>query len=751
MLKIGIGINKLNKPNEHYKHNKKIMIELTGQIERVTYTSEETGYTIAKLKVQGQWDLVTIVGNILSPTPGEILTLKGEWVRHTKYGEQFKVQSYQTSVPATVYGIRKYLGSGLIKGLGPKMAERIVKKFGKLTLDVIEHQTQRLQEIEGIGKKRIALIQQAWKDQKKNREVMLFLQSHGVSTGYATKIYKTYRNRSITIVQQNPYRLCMDISGIGFIIADRIAQQIGVSKDSELRAEAGIIYVLSNLSDDGHVFYPYALLLEACQQVLDIDSDIIHAALGRLYKAGRIVIEDLNEDPEDFEPNHKAVYLKKHHVCEAGIANRIKMILQVPQGAAPIDVPKEMNRVQKQLAIQPADNQVEAIKTAMRNKVSIITGGPGTGKTTIIHAILKILQRHRLRVMLAAPTGRAAKRMQEATGHEAKTIHRLLDFSMHKGGFQKNETAPLNCNALIIDEASMIDTYLMFHLLKAVPSTAFVILVGDVNQLPSVGPGQVLRDMINCGQIPVIILTEIYRQAKTSAIITNAHRINQGEFPIIDSRAQKDAKTDFYFIEQEDPERVLNTILELVANRIPKRFGFEAIDDIQVLTPMHKGLVGAENLNSTLQEALNPGNQIITRGNLNFKPNDKVMQIKNNYDKLVFNGDIGRIQSINTEDKTVLISFDHRNILYDFADLNEIVLAYAISVHKSQGSEYSAVVIPILTQHYILLQRNLIYTAVTRGKHLVVVVGTRKALHIGINNSKTKKRYTYLQQRLRSI
>jgi exodeoxyribonuclease V alpha subunit len=727
------------------------MIELTGQLERVTYTSEETGYTIAKLKVQGQWDLVTIVGNILSPMPGEILTLKGEWVRHAKYGEQFKVQSYHTAVPATVYGIRKYLGSGLIKGLGPKMAERIVKKFGKKTLDVIEHQTQRLQEIEGIGKKRIALVQQAWKDQKKIREVMLFLQSHGVSTGYATKIYQTYRNRSIAIVQQNPYRLCMDITGIGFKIADRIAQQIGFSKDSELRAEAGIIYVLSNLSDDGHVFYPYALLIEACQQVLEIDTDIIDTAMGRLFQASRIIIEDLNDDPEDFEPNNKAVYLKKHHICETGIANRIKMILQVPQAAKSIDVAQEMKKLQKRLAIQPSDNQVDAIKIALQSKVSIITGGPGTGKTTIIHAILKILQGHRLRVMLAAPTGRAAKRMQEATGHEAKTIHRLLDFSMQQGGFQKNETAPLNCDALIIDEASMIDTYLMFHLLKAVPLQAFVIFVGDVNQLPSVGPGQVLKDMIHSNQIPIVSLTKIFRQAKTSAIITNAHRINQGEFPIIDPLAQKEAKTDFYFIEQEDPERVLSTILELVANRIPRRFGFEAIDEIQVLTPMHKGLVGAENLNSALQKALNPGKDIITRGNLNFKPNDKVMQIKNNYDKLVFNGDIGRIQSINSEDKTIQIKFDHRRILYHLSEFNEIVLAYAISVHKSQGSEYPAVVIPVTTQHYILLQRNLIYTAVTRGKHLVVVVGTKKALHIGINNSKTKKRYTNLQQRLRNM
>jgi exodeoxyribonuclease V alpha subunit len=724
------------------------MIELNGQLERITYTNEETGYTIAKLKVTGQWDLVTIVGNIPSPSPGEILKLKGEWVRHPKYGDQFKIHSYHTTVPASVYGIRKYLGSGLIKGLGPKMAGRIVKKFGEKTLDIIEHQVKRLNEVDGIGQKRIALIQQAWKDQKKIREVMLFLQSHGVSTGYATKIYKTYHNRSIAIVQQNPYRLCMDIFGIGFVIADQIAQKLGFSKDSELRAEAGIIYVLHGLSDKGHVYYPYQSLVTECKAILDIDDDIIQMAMGRLFQANRIVIEDLNEDPDIFEPNNKAVYLKKHHLCETGIAIKIQMLLQTPQSGSPIDIANEMTWVQKQLSIQPAANQVTAIKTAMQNKVSIITGGPGTGKTTIIHAILKIMQKHHLRVMLAAPTGRAAKRMQEATGGEAMTIHRLLDFSMQKGGFQKNETTPLDCDALIIDEASMIDTYLMYHLLKAVPMLATLVLVGDVNQLPSVGPGQVLGDMIVSRQIKVVSLTEIFRQAKESNIITNAHRINRGEFPNIDPPTDKTEKSDFYFIEQEDPERVLDTIIELVSHRIPDRFGFESIDDIQVLTPMHKGIVGAQNLNNSLQNALNPGEETVSRGSARFRLHDKVMQIKNNYDKLVFNGDIGRIQNVNPVDQTILIAFDQRKIRYDYAELNELVLAYAISVHKSQGSEYPAVVLPVLTQHYILLQRNLIYTAVTRGKHLVVVIGTKKALHIGINNSKTKKRFTCLRQRL---
>ena len=724
------------------------MIALTGQLERITYTNAQTGYTIAKLKVQGQWDLVTIVGNIPSPSPGEILDLKGEWAHHPKYGDQFKIHSYQTTVPATVYGIRRYLGSGMIKGLGPKMADRIVKIFGEKTLDIIEHQIQRLEKVEGIGPKRIALIQQAWKDQKKIREVMLFLQSHGVSTGYATKIYKTYHNRSIAIVQQNPYRLCMDIFGIGFVIADRIAEKLGFPKNSELRAEAGIIYVLHGLADRGHVYYPYNLLVDKCKEVLEIDSHTIQTSLDRLSGETRIVIEDLDENPDTSQPTNKAVYLKKHHVCETGIATRIMMMLQTPAAAPPIDVAKEMDRVQGHFAIHLATDQLAAIKSAIQNKVTIITGGPGTGKTTIIRAILEIMLRYKLRVMMAAPTGRAAKRMQETTGQEAKTIHRLLDFSLQKGGFQKNETTPLDCNALIVDEASMIDTHLMYSLLKAVPIQTSIILVGDVNQLPSVGPGRVLDDLIQSRQIPVVSLTEIFRQAKKSRIITNAHRINQGKFPIVAPPGEPDAKTDFYFIEQEEPERVRQTIIELVAHRIPAHFGFEPIDDIQVLTPMHKGIVGAENLNSSLQNALNPGEERVSRGSSSFRIHDKVMQIRNNYDKLVFNGDIGRIENVHSENQTVLISFDQRNIIYDFSELNEIVLAYAISVHKSQGSEYPAVVLPILTQHYILLQRNLIYTAVTRGKHLVVVVGTRKALHMGINNSKTKQRFTYLNQRL---
>ena len=721
-----------------------MLADLQGQLERITYTNEENGYTIAKVKVYGQRDLVTIVGNLMAPIPGEIIKMRGEWVNHPKYGEQFKIVHYKTMVPASVYGIEKYLGSGLIKGIGPVMAKRIVKRFGKQTLDVIEEEIEKLVEVDGIGKKRIEMIRNAWDDQKEIREVMLFLQAHDVSSGYATKIFKQYRNRSIEVVKENPYRLATDIFGIGFITADNIAEKLGFPKNSELRAEAGILYVLNQLSDDGHVYYPYEPLIEKCQEILQVDRDIIVKALGIIYLDNRVVIEDLKAS-EIFGDNHKAVYLAKFHVSEIGIATRMKTLINAPKSIRKIKTDKAIEWVQKQLSITLAMKQVEAIRGAIENKVMVITGGPGTGKTTIINAILKIFSKLKIRIMLAAPTGRAAKRMSETTGHEAKTIHRLLEYSIQKGGFQKNDEHPLDCDMIIIDEASMIDTILMHHLLKAIPPKATFILVGDVNQLPSVGAGNVLKDIIGSGAVPVVELNEIFRQARESLIIVNAHKINNGVLP---SLKPSESKSDFYFIEQEDPEEVLGIILDLTTTRIPHRFGFDAVDDIQILTPMHKGTVGTGNLNVELQKALNPSEEGVVRGNRNFKINDKVMQIKNNYDKEVFNGDIGRITKIDQENQELIISFDGRDVPFDYTDLDEIVLAYAVSVHKSQGSEYPAVIIPILTQHYILLQRNLIYTAVTRGRKLVVIVGTRKALAIGVRNDKTKKRYTYLEHRL---
>jgi exodeoxyribonuclease V alpha subunit len=723
-----------------------MLADLQGQIERITYTNEENGFTIARVKVYGQRDLVTVVGKLMAPAPGEILKMRGEWANHPKYGEQFKIVQYQTVVPASVYGIQKYLGSGLIKGIGPVMAKRIVARFGKDTLDIIENEIEMLAEVDGIGKKRIRMVKKAWDDQKEIREVMLFLQTHGVSSGYATKIFKHYGNRSIEVVKENPYRLATDIFGIGFVTADSIADKLGFAKDSKLRAEAGILYVLNQLSDDGHVFYPYEPLIQKCEEILGVDREVIVNAFGTIAYDKRIVIQDLNQAVEEFRENKKAVYLSKFHVSEMGIAAHLKNLIIVPKSIRKIDSDKAVEWVQKQLAITLAKKQVEAIKCATENKVMVITGGPGTGKTTIINAILKILSKLAVRIMLAAPTGRAAKRMSEATGHEAKTIHRMLEYSIQKGGFQKNEEHPLSCDLLIVDEASMIDTILMYYLLKAIPEKATFILVGDVNQLPSVGAGNVLKDIIASGTVPVVELNEIFRQAKESRIIVSAHQINKGILPSLKPSGPKD---DFYFIEQDDPEEVLKIILELVKERVPRRFGLDPIDDIQVLTPMHRGTVGAENLNAELQKALNPREEEVVRGNRSFRLNDKVMQVKNNYDKEVFNGDIGRIIRIDPENQEVTLSFDGREVPYDFTDLDEIVLAYAVSVHKSQGSEYPAVIIPILTQHYVLLQRNLIYTGVTRGRKLVVMAGTRKALAIGIRNDRTEKRYTYLRYRLR--
>ena len=724
--------------------------ELSGQIERITFTNEENGFTIAQIKVPGRQELVTVVGTLMAPMPGEILEMRGEWSDHPRFGRQFKVVEYRTRVPATVYGIRKYLGSGMIKGLGPVMAGRIVDRFGQKTLDIIETDIQRLLEVEGIGKKRIGMIAKAWDAQSEIRDVMLFLQSHGVSSGYAAKIFKHYGSQSISVVKQNPYRLASDIFGIGFLTADQIAGKLGFEKDSRLRVESGILYVLHQLCDEGHVYFPYEPLVSKSCDILGVNREPVIRALGNLALDQKIVIEDTNETADTFKQNIKAVYLTRFHLCETGIARRLTTLVHANKAIRDIDSDKAIDWVQRRLSITLAENQMKAVVWAIENKVLVITGGPGTGKTTIINAVLKIYARLKSGILLAAPTGRAAKRMSEATGLEAKTIHRLLEYSLQKGGFQRHEDKPLECDVLVIDEASMIDTTLMYHLLKAVPPMATFILVGDVNQLPSVGAGNVLNDIIASAAVPVVTLDKIFRQAKTSQIVVNAHKINQGRVPSVNANQATDPQNDFYFIEQEDPEKVLDIILELSKNRIPQRFGFDPVDEIQVLTPMHRGVVGAGNLNHQLQAVLNPGEGGITRGDRTYRVNDKVMQIRNNYDKDVFNGDIGRITAIAWESREVLISIDGRAVVYDFSDLDEIVPAYAVSVHKSQGSEYPAVIIPIVTQHYILLQRNLIYTAVTRGKELVVIVGSRKAMTIGVNNNKTRLRYTRLCHRLSS-
>jgi exodeoxyribonuclease V alpha subunit len=721
-------------------------MELHGQIERITYSSEETGFTIARVKVEGRRELVTVVGKLVAPRVGEAIRMKGEWANHPRYGEQFKIVQYRTEIPATLHGIGRYLGSGLIRGIGPVMAERIVEKFGQETLEVIENQVERLAEVEGIGKKRITIIRRAWAEQKEIREVMIFLQAYGVSSGYATKIFKYYGSKSIEVVKQNPYTLASDVFGIGFIIADSIAEKLGFTRDSELRGEAGIVYVLNQLVEEGHVYYPYEPLLEKCREMLQVGREVVVKSFAKLALEKKVVVEDLNQDIDDFRENYKAVYLARFHLAETSIALRLKTLINSAKAIRKIDTDKAVQWVQKQLDITLAARQVEAIGSAVEDKVLVLTGGPGTGKTTIINAVVRIFARLGVDIMLAAPTGRAAKRMSEATGHEAKTIHRLLEYSMQKGGFQRTQHRPLKCDLLIVDEASMIDTMLMHHLLKAMPPEATFILVGDVSQLPSVGAGNILKDIIASGAVPVVELKEIFRQAQESSIIVNAHKIDSGQLPSL--AASEKIDQDFYFIEQEEPAEVLRIILELAKERIPRRFGFDPVDDIQVLAPMHKGVAGAANLNTELQKTLNPGEGGITRGDGQFRVNDKVMQIRNNYDKEIFNGDIGRIIHIDSINQEVAIGFDGTEVVYEFSELDELVLAYAISVHKSQGSEYPAVILPVLTQHYVLLQRNLLYTGVTRGRELVVLVGSSKALAIAVNNDKTQRRYTHLRSRL---
>ncbi len=722
------------------------MAQLKGHIERVTFSSDKSGFCVCKLKVRGERDLVTIVGNMVNPVPGEFVELEGKWITHPKFGNQLQIEQYKTLVPATQLGIQKYLGSGLIKGIGPIMAKRIVKRFGTQSLEIIEKNIPMLSQVEGIGKKRIEMIQTAWEEQKEVRTVMLFLQSHGVSTAYAAKIFKTYGQDSIHIVKENPYRLSRDIFGIGFITADNIAQKLGMEKHAPQRIEAGLEYVLHKLSDDGHVCYPYNELCQKIQQMLEVEKPLVLKAVADSFSADRIVIEDSNETIQGFEENQKLVFLKKFYVCETGIVYNLQRLKKSSKSVRKIDSNKAIEWVKGKIKIRLAEKQAEAVKKSLEEKVLIITGGPGTGKTTIINAIIKILKKAGAKILLAAPTGRAAKRMSEATWERARTIHRMLDYSMKKAGFKKNNKNQLKCDVLIIDEASMIDTVLMHHLLKAVPRKATLILVGDVNQLPSVGPGNVLNDLIISEAFGIVTLDTIFRQAKKSLIVVNAHRINKGMFPVV---ANDNKKSNFYFVQKEEPEDVLNTIIDLVQNRIPNKFGCDPVDDIQVLTPMHRGVVGASNLNHELQKILNSNKVMIQRGNREFKVSDKVMQIKNNYDKHTYNGDIGRIMGINFIDQKVMINFDGRDVEYDFFSLDEIVHAYAVSVHKSQGSEYPVVIIPVVIQHYILLQRNLLYTAVTRGKKLVVLVGTKKALAMAINTVKSSKRHTRLWHRLK--
>ena len=713
---------------------------IEGILERIVYYNEENDYTVARLQVARNPELVTIVGNMPCPNPGETLRLRGQWTVDAKFGKQFRVESCLSVLPATITGIEKYLGSGLVKGIGPIMAKRVVTMFGLETLDVIEEQSERLLEVEGIGRIRAERISKAWQEQKEVREVMVFLQGHGVSSTYAVKIYKAYGNKSVSVVKENPYRLALDISGIGFKTADKIARNMGIDPSSQIRAEAGIVHVLSGLVDEGHVYYPYEKLIDAAASLLEVNSEILETALAALQEQRRVVIDELVED--------RAVYLTPLHIAEVNVARRLETLTISPRQLIPIDANDAIQWVQQVNQIELAEMQEEAIRKAITSKVLVLTGGPGTGKTTLLNCVIKILEKNGEHILLASPTGRAARRLAEVTGREAKTIHRLLEYSPSEGGFKRNDENPLAADMIIIDEASMVDILLMNHLLKAIPVAATLVLVGDVDQLPSVGPGNMLRDVIASGKVETVILTEVFRQAQESMIVVNAHRVNHGEFPL--TRPPQGKKSDFYFVSRDDPKKALEGVKELCANRLPRALHLSPLDDIQVMTPMHKGEVGVTNLNAELQTLLNPNGIEMMRGGRRFRVNDKVMQITNNYEKEVFNGDIGRIVNIETEEQTLTVKFEDRAVTYEWSQLDELVLAYAISIHKSQGSEYPAVVVPILPQHYIMLQRNLLYTAITRAKNLVILVGSSRAIAIAVRNSRVQHRYTALSTRLAS-
>jgi exodeoxyribonuclease V alpha subunit len=719
------------------------MEEVVGFIERITFQNPENGFTIAQLQEHRKSDLTCLVGAMPSVRIGETIRCQGKWKQHLVYGKQFEVERYKTEAPASIEGIKKYLGSGLIKGIGRTYANRIVEKFGTETLNIIENSPDKLREIPGLGDKKLQMIKTCWSDQRSIRDVMIFLQSHAVSPAYAQKIFKVYGDKSIEKVTNNPYQLARDIRGIGFKTADSIALTLGITKESSLRIDAGIEHVLLELSGDGHVCYPHQEFLKAAEGILETTQSHIAERITCLEQEGRIEVMDLVHAGE-ITP---FLWNKQLFAAEIGIAREIKRIKESTCALRKVDVEKAIDWVQKKLQIELAPHQKEAVIKALEEKLQIITGGPGTGKSTITNAIMAITEQLSPKIMLAAPTGRAAKRMTEITGRKAQTIHSLLEFDFSNYGFKRKRDNPLDCDLIIVDEASMIDTSLMWSLLKAIPDHARLILVGDINQLPSVGPGNVLKDLISSKCIPVSMLTEIFRQAAGSRIIVNAHRINRGDFP--DIRNLSDS--DFYFIEAQEPEKVLENIITLVSQRLPQKYKFNPIDDIQVLAPMKKGIIGTENLNHALQEVLNPNKEGLIRWGTKFLVGDKVMQLRNNYKKDIFNGDIGRITEIDHAEQMVQITFDDQLIDYEFDELDEVSLAYAVSIHKYQGSERACVVIPVHTSHFKLLHRNLLYTGVTRGKKLVVLVGTTKALFIAVKNDEVKRRYSGLQQAVSGI
>lgn len=706
------------------------MTKLRCVVERITYQNAENGYSVMKVKVKGYDDLVTLVGNLLEVPAGSVLLCEGEWRVDKRYGQQFQCETWEEVMPATAYGIKKYLGSGLVKGIGPKFAKLIVGHFGTDTIEVIETDIERLYEVPGIGKKRVEKIRESWEKQKDIKNVMLFLQGFGVSTAYAAKIYRQYGKESIDKVKENPYRLADDIWGIGFKTADGIARKMGYEMNDERRLRSGLIYTLNQLADEGHCYAEEQQLIATARQLLEADEECIRTAMTHAIET------------EDLMLDGTGIYLPPFYYAECGTANRLSTLVHTKEVGSIFTARFDLAKLQRETGIEYDEVQVEAIRQAIASKVMVLTGGPGTGKTTTTKAIITALQSAGMRILLAAPTGRAAKRMSEATGMEAKTIHRLLEYNP-QDGYKRNDENPLEGDALIVDECSMIDIILMNNLTKALPTTMRLVLVGDIDQLPSVGAGNVLRDIIDSGVIPVVRLTRIFRQAQSSRIVMSAHAINRGCFPDI-SNGQH---TDFFFMKQEEPEKVAETIVSLVRDRLPKAYR-QPTANIQVLTPMQRGMVGAANLNMALQQALNHNTAALVRGGYTYKEGDRVMQLRNNYDKDVYNGDLGYVHSMDMEERTLTVDFDGQLVEYEVSELDELTLAYATTIHKSQGSEYPIVVMPVLMTHYVMLQRNLIYTGITRAKKICVLVGQTKALAYAIHNMKVLKRNTRLKERL---
>lgn len=719
---------------------------LEGSLERVVFTNPDNGWSVVRLTVPGRAEPVTAVGALAGAQPGERLRLTGTWEKDPKYGPQFRIDTFETVAPSTVEGIERYLASGLIEGIGPVMAKRLVEAFGAETLDVIEREPERLRRIPGIGKKRSASISQAFVEQREIREVMVFLQSHGVPTHLAIKIHKRYEEAALRIVRTDPYRLAREVVGIGFLTADSIAGRMGISPGSPERVQAGVLHVLGEAAGEGHLFLPEEELVERTARLLAgttgdaaVSEAAVREAVAHLDRAAEVVLEPRSEG--------RAVFLSSLHAAEADLARRLAELLAHPVSPIEIDVERALDWFEGREGVELAGQQRESIRRAVEAKVLVVTGGPGTGKTTLVRGVVEILRRKGRKIRLAAPTGRAAKRLEEATGRRASTIHRLLEFDPATGGFTRHRGRTLEADLAIVDEASMIDTALAGHLVAALPDRAQLVLVGDVDQLPPVGPGNVLADLIGSGAVEVVRLTEIFRQARESRIVANAHRVNRGEMPLWEARPE--GGEDFFFFERREPEDVLRTVTALVTRRIPEGFGLDPFEDVQVLTPMNRGLLGVERLNEALREILNPTGTEVARGATRFRVGDKVMQVRNNYELEVFNGDVGRILEIDAEEEVVRCRFDEREVEHPFVALDQLALAYACSIHKSQGSEYPAVVVPLHTQHYVMLERNLLYTALTRARRLAVLVGQPRALGVAVKNRRTRLRYTLLAERLR--